>query len=371
MNSEDISNFFAQLSQMDFGPIIRFLAPTIVYYSSYSASEHVIVNYKLKKDSKISGVKTLSLPPEAIRKYDDIKEELVLKKQYGDSIMNFINVVKDNIPEINPAILANNIYLLKIKNKDFRLINYITNNNTAGQYNHDNNTIEVSKNNYKLTIYHELFHVISTIINEETGMIYCGFNQITKNNERIGEGINEGYTQYLTEKYFGKDNTLNSYVYEKRIAKVLEIIIGKERMQSLYFNANLSGLIDYLKIYSSEEEVYNFIHQLDFLNKHIYDKHLNHSSKELLISNFKDVNSFLVRLSLRKKIKDNPGQSLNSLVNLQSIMDILTLIPTSIKTKYYIFNTSDEEQLKKDFSSVLTESNNVDNKKIELVTIKR
>ena len=47
----------------------------------------------------------------------------------------------------------------------------------------------------------------------------------------------------------------------KEIAETLETIIGKENTQLFYFNANLNGLVEYLKKYAPEDEIYKFINK--------------------------------------------------------------------------------------------------------------
>lgn len=233
-NKMKISDFFVQLQQIDFANILMLISPSIIYFT---AKKPIESNYKLRKDFKIGGVKTASLPVEVIRKFDDINEEEILKKQFGELIINFANTVKENISEINLAIFLNNLNTLGTSIKSFGVSNRIFNRSTAGQYNPKKNAIELSKDTYNLTINHELFHASTTIIDKSTGMIYSGFQQISDKNKQIGEGLNEGYTQYLAEKYFGNNNSLiTAYVYEKRIAETLEMIVGKEQMQLFYFN---------------------------------------------------------------------------------------------------------------------------------------
>lgn len=215
-NKIKINDFLIQLQQIDFSRILMLLSPVIIYYT---ARKPISSNYNLRKDFKIKNTNTASLPIEVVRKFDDINEEEILKKQFGPLIMEFVEVVKEDIPEINLSLFLNNLNTLNSSIKDFKFSRLIFGCKTAGQYIPEENTIELSENNYSLTIDHELFHASTTVIDKSTGMIYCGFQQITSKNKQIGEGLNEGYTQYLTEKYFGnKRPLLNSYTYEKRIA---------------------------------------------------------------------------------------------------------------------------------------------------------
>ena len=360
-NKMKISDFFVQLQQIDFANILMLISPSIIYFT---AKKPIESNYKLRKDFKIGGVKTASLPVEVIRKFDDINEEEILKKQFGELIMNFANTVKENIPEINLAIFLNNLNTLGTSIKSFGVSNRIFNRSTAGQYDPKKNAIELSKDTYNLTINHELFHASTTIIDKSTGMIYCGFQQISNKNTQIGEGLNEGYTQYLSEKYFGNNNSLiTAYVYEKRIAETLEMIVGKEQMQLFYFNANLSGLVEYLKKYAPEEEIYKFINTLDFLNEHMDDKYLIPSSKEIIKNGFEFINSFLLKTALRKNIIDNTATQLSTEDVLKRLIPILTLIPETVKSKNNSFQISDDKQIKDAFTSVMSEYELSDDRK--------
>lgn len=175
-NKANITDFFVQLQQMDFARILMLLSTAIIYYS---AKKPISSNYNLRKDFKIKNVNTASLPIEVVRKFDDINEEEILKKQFGPLIMEFVEVVKENIPEINLAVFLNNLNTLNSSIKDFKFSNLIFNKRICGAYDTKKNTIKLSKNSYTSTIYHELFHASSTIVDEATGMIFCGFQQIT------------------------------------------------------------------------------------------------------------------------------------------------------------------------------------------------
>ena len=146
-----------------------------------------------------------------------------------------------------------------------------------------------------------------------------------------------------------------AYTYEKRIAETLEIIVGKEKMQSLYFNANLNGLVEYLKKYAPEYDIYKFISTLDFLNEHMGDKYLIPSSKEMIKSGYKFINSFLIKTALRKNIIDNHASQLSTEEVFKCLIPILTLIPNSVKSKNDSFQIFDDNLIHDAFTSVLSE----------------
>ena len=92
---------------------------------------------------------------------------------------------------------------------------------------------------------HELLHLASR---KRVGkIILSGFRQVT-NQTIMGRYLNEGYTEYLNQKYFSKkDRTV--YAEAVTFAQGIERIVGRKKMEKLYFDANLLGLIDHLGKY--------------------------------------------------------------------------------------------------------------------------
>ena len=341
--------------------ILKYLSYGIVYYASRSS---ININYKLRKDFKLEHVNTLSLPISAVRKFDKINEEEILQKQFGPLIMEFVNVIIDNIPNTYLTLFFNNLNTLNSLTKDFDLDNLLLNQHVQGKYLANDNTIVLSKDNCCLTIDHELLHASTTIIDKSNSIILCGFQQINKGRQ-IGEGLNEGYTQYLAEKYFGdKHKLLHAYLYEKRVAEILEIIVGEDLMKALYFNANLMGLIEYLKQYNQEEEIYKFIRTLDFLNKHLEDKHLTESSFKIIFESLQYINIFLIKTSLRKKIVNNSlNEQMDVLDLIYSLIPILNLLPANITSGNYKYEIVDNKLINENILAVMSEYTNEKQKK--------
>ncbi len=124
------------------------------------------------------------------------------------------------------------------------MINFILKARTSGNYDVEKNAVSVSENVADIGIYHELFHMSSSVVKEKKK--YSGFHQ-TDFKTNLGREINEGYTELLTNRYFPSLNLSSiAYQYEAFVAERLEQIVGREKMQSLYLNANLKGLIDEL-----------------------------------------------------------------------------------------------------------------------------
>lgn len=316
------------------------LAPVIIYYST---KKPIINNYNLRKDFKLKDVKTKVLPNEVLRKYSDIDERKFLEQKFGSSIVDFISVIKKQVPNSDLSLLFNNFNNLEIATRNFKVINFLSDKKVGAWWIPTDDKIELSESNYKYTINHELLHVASTFVDKVTKTIYCGFEQ-TKNNINIGEGLNEGYTQYLAEKYF-KDS-LKAYAYEKRIAQAVELIIGIDKMRSLYFNANLNGLIGELCQYNTEENVYEFIKTLDFINKHINDKKLTPKSNQMLLDCFKKNNLFLIQTFTNKIIKEYPNNEIDIRELIDKLLPIITIVPSKIDKKHKTKVIMSEDDLK-------------------------
>lgn len=80
----------------------------------------------------------------------------------------------------------------------------------------------------------------------------------------FGFGLNEGYTELLASRIFNKNNRATAYYGLVKICKMLELFFDDpEDMRKLFFSCNLMGVIEKLKEYMPEEEVYAIIFELD------------------------------------------------------------------------------------------------------------
>lgn len=93
------------------------------------------------------------------------------------------------------------------------------------------NTIEI-KNRTKYTMFHELFHMAAR------NGYDTGFERTIGTNVH-NRGLNEGYTDLLTHRYFGNlEEDDVGYPIEMTMARMIEEIIGKNIMEKLYLNCN-------------------------------------------------------------------------------------------------------------------------------------
>ena len=273
-----------------------------------SIKKYIIRPQKLKMKlieySNTDMVKVIDLPDELYEGSDlDVKDNEVYQKIYEE----FGKVIEEKIPREDLDNYFRNFKTIKeIKTPTGYMLKYLSKGQlVGGTYNIKDNLIdlETSKLSKLLnSIFHELLHASSTRVDLDNNVIYSGFSQMhihkedPRKNEVYGIGINEGVTQYLANKLFDPDHQLISaysvYQEEQAIAKALEKIIGEEKLRSLYFRADLQGLVTELEQYATREEIYKFINYTDVLFYYSQDKKLK--LKELdEVKNF--INLFLIK----------------------------------------------------------------------------
>ena len=292
-----------------------------------------IDNYKKLNEKKVFEIK--DAPVVNVKEW---LEECDIKCNYmgfEKAINHFVNIVVEKIPRENLKNFNNNINSLYI----FKVDKKILSKSFLGCYRPIDNTIDSIDEEY---LYHELIHMMSSTCCD--GVYYGGFRQ--SSSPLFGRGIDEGYTQVLTERYFKDKINGSHYVLEFYFASILEKIIGKEKMESLYFNCDLKGFIDEIKIYSSEEEVRDFISDLDLLHECIYDNKYASSAvlKGVLSKKLREMNMFISKCYITK-LKEN---YFNGVMNSEEVDSAF---------KDYVYNCLDKYRVKKfKFRNLISES---------------
>ena len=304
MNNNEIAeltNFIIKLQQMDYEPIIRGLNFIISCY----VTKKVVDGYNLHRNYKPKNISKVALPPELTQDYSNINIEKYASQCFGNAIIEFAKVIINKFPQTYLVNFYNNINELSVEPKKTGFKNIILSSDTEAKatYTPRKKLIQVDVDNYVSTIYHELFHMASSVYKDEIN--YSGFRQSSNKLGfyNVGKGINEGYTQLLTERYFGYIKEVKgSYALEVHFVDKLEKIVGQEKMEKLYFNVDLPGLISELRQYSSDDEISKFITGMDFLTDHLVDRRLMSPEKNMIKNSLKNVNEFLLR-TYAKKIK--------------------------------------------------------------------
>ena len=166
---------------------------------------------------------------------------------------------------------------------------------------------------------HELIHLAVTRYDEENKTYYTGFNH-----QGIGKAINEGYTCLLDERYFNdEDNVEENYMYEflKFISYLLEIFVGQDKMEKLYCNSDLKGLLTELEKYIGFNRSLELVSKLDDLLENrdvvikrnsisntIFHNFIDSENEKLWYKLLNDIIEILLDIKasdLKKKLEDN------------------------------------------------------------------
>ena len=82
--------------------------------------------------------------------------------------------------------------------------------------------------------------------------------------------------------------------------KFLEKAIGQKKVESLYFKADLSGLIREMGKYIDKHEIASFISGTDFIYTYFGSSIKSRKKDEMLKKKFKDVYTILLKMNIRR-----------------------------------------------------------------------
>lgn len=176
---------------------------------------------------------------------------------YSALVLEFKAIFDKKLSKYNNTALYDRLETLTISNEA------ISEPTKTGRYDAKLNKIKIDKeklhksNNifseYKRSVLsHELIHMATTY---KKGIItMVGFDQEIASKYRKGTGLNEGYTELINQRYFStttpvKNGTRISYPNEQWIAYGIEMLVGKEKMEELFFNGDLDGLLTEMSKY--------------------------------------------------------------------------------------------------------------------------
>ena len=296
----------SKLMLVDYPLIVRIILPIIILNISSRIASNSIRKYKIHKDFKPTDISKITIPAELEQKYSEVDMERFAATSYKEIIMEFTKKLEANFSDHDLTNFYNNINELTVKEKDFVIRELLTNHGAVALYKPKENNISIHNNmpeEYaKPVLYHELFHMASSVYVDKVR--YSGFAQKTvKSGIRMdGVGLNEGYTELLTQRFCDEKITIaDNYKESVKIAKYLEEIVDSELMQEFYFKADLSGLIDELKKYAPEEEIAKFISSSDFIHNYLCKQPELENQDEMIRQSFKNVYGFLLRAYINKE----------------------------------------------------------------------
>lgn len=333
-----IDKIQSKLKNLNYHDIISFLSPKIIFYKTKIGQK----NYQLKQDLIPKNIKEIKLPPDLKYECSRIKINEEYEEKVKQAVNDFSKVLVEKFSKDNLIVFYNNINNLKICNE---IIDnqYETDVISTGVYDTDNNSITINNDYFYEAIYHELFHMASSVMTDK--VTYSGFFQLNNlTASSIGDGINEGYTEILTRRYFKFKSSKYSVEYLIKLVKQLEIIVGKKNMEKLYLNADLKGLVLELKQYLSDKEVMELLMSTDFILKYIYYVKTNLFEQKIIINNIKKSNVLLIKaycLKLKKECLEDNTNINNLFDDLAEYCSKFPKILTLYKHKYEIFSEND------------------------------
>lgn len=186
---------------------------------------------------------------------DLIKDVEFTKYDYRQQkfLLPYITKLVNYLTEEELILLNERLKTAKVKRGFFTLIN-------SGVYDPKENKLTYY---LKKAIGHELIHLATSYYVEEMNLKLAGF-YVYDSKFGFGFGLNEGYTELLASRIFNKNNRVTASYGLVKICRILELFFDNpEDMRKLFFSCNLMGVIEKLKEYMPEEEIYAIIFELD------------------------------------------------------------------------------------------------------------
>ena len=189
--------------------------------------------------------------------------------------------------------------------------NELLNKNHAAEYDIGTNTLKYVEEVSRDHIMHEVLHVSNRI---DMGDYYLeGFMQVDKDDNTIGVGLNEGFTELYHQKYFSDyiehKDLIKKQVYPltRKIVDYLNVLLNDDYVESLYERSDLYTLYEDLSTLSSPQKTMKFFKDIDLLFYYA-DNHLFASlfKTDIIFRSYSRVKLFLAecfftKLSILKK----------------------------------------------------------------------
>ena len=257
----------------------------------------------------------------------------IKNKKVDLRVSDFCETLKNNISSDNLVLFNKNILNLKVNFSYFLKEKILHNNYIVGEYLPYHNLIRINKLRCNGTIDHELLHVASTYCTEDR-KVYSGFSLQSLDNsddKSLGFAFTEGYTEILRNRYFKKNaNDERSYDLQKCFASLIEKIIGKDKMESYYFNADFKGFISDVSQYTNINDAENFLKAVDdFSYSNNYPQTVNA---------LKYIYRFIIDCYLNKEFKDNDDYNDNN--KMKKFTHFYNGLPKEFDYKGRIYNVN-------------------------------
>ena len=316
----------SKIESMSFRDIFTVLKPVEIVYASLKKLEGYIVN----KAHTPKSVSKVVLPPALKESVDNLEINENVDNNVKEAMMKFVDVMKTNYPE---EYLNNFIHNAKTLNSGVQkqgILYKFLGEKLAGSYNSKRNILLLEEEYGDTTISHELLHMASAT--KQNGIGYSGFHQYEykPGGVSIGTAINEGYTEFLNKRLFS--STDNSYEYQVFSSMIIEKIVGKDKMEKLYFSSNLKGLIEELAKYSDEDDVMTFLADQDFLLQYLKTDRIDYIKQKHIKEALRRVNEFELKAYSKKlKAQLDTGELSSHKECFDAMSAFIQMLPVEIK----------------------------------------
>lgn len=218
--------------------------------------------YTIHRTNQIITIKSPLLIEE---KNNVIKKRLFMKQSLYEDLLTFESILKNSCPHFNLNTFYNRTKTLIARYYELnegRMISSYT--GESASYYPNFNSINIYDIADKKVIFHELFHAATS--SKQNRVLYSGFSQ-NQTRKRIGIGINEGYTSLMTNRYF--DSNESGYQLYTYIMELVEEEIGQNKLEKLYSEMNLVGLLDEIKNKGLYEPFIKIINASDYIEEYL------------------------------------------------------------------------------------------------------
>ena len=200
--------------------------------------------------------------------------------------------------------------------------------------------------------------------NKSNGKLCSGFHHIYGLSNKImissiARGINEGYTELLNERIFDSLNEGGIYEFYKEATRLIEFVVGRERMTNMYFSNDLKGLVNYLSLYVSEKSTKKFILNMDLILRNTN-----------VIQEILDYLVILVNNKIQNDLSNNlitNGESIKQYAELKNKIKKMALIIIDMENSRSKVNNS--INLNTDTDSIIDSYNGKSRGNIKFVTL--
>lgn len=222
-------------------------------------------------------------------------EKVLAETNYPKELTQIVNTFKEYVSEDNFQTCLKNLQTIKInhitlKNDIKTFIKNLTSPKIAGgTYNGYSNTINLFNDKINQQVLsHEFLHMASSKREK------VGFRLVTRfENNEIGRGLNEGYTELLNQRIWKYKTT--SYRQNVKIVRLIETLFDDPKeMENAFFGNDFDKVfLQFLK-YGTKEEFFQIMTTLDNLA----------TTNQIIFSNVDNIKTQLKLYEIIKRTQD-------------------------------------------------------------------